>query len=356
MDNWIDLKNLPKNSSNKISWKDCDHNLVLFCYRGVEDSFYIKNRIDCDNVLVLFHNELITLPIQSIQKVCLGKLYGFAVKNNYHYKQNDLITRDNCILNILDQTRIYYSNGKSSKGYVIKCSNCNSTFKVSEANLERGDGCPICSNHQITVGINDLWSTRPDIAMMLKNKDEGYQLMQFSNVEVDLVCTMCGKDIGKHYIHNVSRFGVSCPYCGSATSYPNRLMSNLLLWLNEDYQSEVIFDWCTFPNYFDSNIKSFGRYDFVVENKKLIIEMDGGFGHGNEPHPNSRYTKEELIYRDNMKDELAKENGYKIIRIDCNYSSHNRLEYCSKKILASNLNNLYKLDDVDWYHINEMCI
>lgn len=249
-----------------------------------------------------------------------------------------------------------YSNGKTCKSYRVKCLKCGNEFDISEANLDRGDGCNVCSNHKVKIGLNDLWTTRPDVASMLKDKDLGYTCMEFSNILADFVCPKCGKYIGKSYIHNVSRFGLSCKYCGRGISYPNRLMGNLLEFFDEDFDSEVYFKWCHFPNYYDENITSYGRYDFVVENKKLIIEMDGGYGHGNDPHPNSIYTKEELIYRDKMKDKLALENGYSIIRVDCNYSSKNRLKYCSNNILNSELSIYYDFNNIDWNYINNNCI
>ena len=46
MDNWIDLSSLPRRKDGKISWKDCDHNLVNFGYENVVDSLYIENRIN----------------------------------------------------------------------------------------------------------------------------------------------------------------------------------------------------------------------------------------------------------------------------------------------------------------------
>lgn len=298
---------------------------------------------------------LFEMNIESIKRVCLGKLYDFAVNNNYHYNVNDIIHFNNCDLKILDKIRIEYNNGKSSKGYIIECMSCGYIYNVSEVNLDRGDACPLCSNHKIIKGVNDLYSTCPEVALMLKNPEDGYKYTKYSNKEVEFVCPHCNKETGRSYIHNVSRYGLSCQFCGHGTSYPNRLMYNLLSEIGEDFDDEVVFDWCVFPKYMCDNKLSFGRYDFVIANKKLIIEMDGGFGHGKEPHPKSRYSKEELIYRDKMKDLLANNHGYTVIRIDCDYSSHNRLEYISCNILNSLLSNIYPLDTIDWNTINSNC-
>ena len=306
--------------------------------------------------MVLYNNMEIELSIFSLLNCSLGKLFSFAVNNNYHYNVGDIIENNNQSLIVRNHTRINYNNGKSSKGYDLECLKCGNTYTTSEANLERGDGCNFCSNHKIIVGKNDLWTTRPDIAKMLRYSSDGYSLMEYSNVKADFVCPICGEYIGKSYIHNVTRFGLSCPKCSSGNSYPNRLMNNLLSVLNEEYVAEHVFDWCRFKDYTDSSKVSYGRYDFVIENKKLIIEMDGGIGHGNNPFPGSRYSKEELIYRDNCKDELARNHGYMIIRIDCNYSSHDRFLYCSSNIINSQLSTIYDLNKVDWEYVNKISI
>lgn len=354
MGNWIDLSNLPKRADGKISWRDCNHNLVTFSYRGKCDSLFVEKRIDEDRLLVTHNGNQYELPIISLQRVSLGKLFGFSINNNYHYDLEDVINDASRNLIINDKIRIEYSNGRSSKGYLIKCLDCLNSFRVSEANLDRGDGCPYCTNHKITVGENDIGTTRPDLIKMLKNKEDAYKYTQFSNQQIEFICPQCGEYLGQKTIFNVTRSGISCPKCSNGISYPNRLMYNLLSILQVDFTTEVVFDWCVFPNYYNEMELSSGRYDFVIDADKIIIEMDGGFGHGNDPHPLSSYTKEELIYRDKMKDRLAMEHGYKVIRIDCNYKTNNRFSYCMNNIFNSDLSNIYNLSIVDTYALQNI--
>lgn len=354
LENWINFDNLPRRKDGKIDWKHCNHNLVEFCYRDKIDKMYIEKHLNEYKVSVNFHENIFDMNIESIKRCCLGKLYNFAVADNYYYKIGDILNNK---LRILDTTRIKYSNNKTSKGYSVECLTCGYIFDISEVNLSRGDGCPLCSNHRIVEGINDLYSVCPDVAKMLKNPEDGLNNTKYSNSLVEFKCPRCGKDIGKSYIHNVTRFGLSCPYCGDGISYPNKLMYNLLSELGERFENEVVFHWCKFPSYYDDSVLSFGRYDFVIEDKKMIIEMDGGFGHGNDPHPFSKYTRDELIYRDKMKDLLAINHGYIIIRIDCDYSSKNRLTYISHNIVNNNiLSKMYDFSKIDWNDINAKCV
>ena len=356
MDNWIDLSSLPRRKDGKISWKDCDHNLVNFGYENVVDSLYIENRINQDYVSVMFHNSLFDVPIISIQRCSLGKLFNKSTPNNYHYKEGQIIQDEWRHLKIISQTRIHYSNGKSSKGYDIQCLICGNSDCISEANLERGDGCSVCSNHKLMVGKNDLSTTNPDIAELLNDYNDGHLYMKTSNVKLDFKCPFCGEVIKGVYLPNVVRFGLSCAKCGVGISYPNKLMYNLLSYIKIPFKKEHVFEWCRFPSYSDPLKISTGRYDFVIEKDKLIIEMDGGFGHGKDPHPNSMYSKEELEYRDYMKDVLAEQYGYDMIRVDCDYGYNNRLDYCKNSIIQSKLSDINDIANVDWLYINKLCI
>ncbi len=347
MNKWIDLSNLP-HSQKTISWKDCSNNKVEFLYRGCHDFLYVIKRIDVEHVLVRFNEKEFTLPIISLQRCCLGKLFDFAVKDNYTYKKNEVILIKNNKYRVVSQERLKQGK-KSVKGYFLECFRCKKTFSLYEGNLFRGDGCPYCSHHKIDIGNTDLWSSRPDVACLLKNKDDGFKYAEFSNKSVSFVCKQCGNDVGKRVISSVSLRGLNCQFCGRGKSYPNKLMYNVLKSLNISFETEKTFDWCSFPSYSDATVISFGIYDFVIESMKLIIEMDGGIGHGHYVIKNSRYSIEDTIYRDSMKDSLALQNGYEVIRIDCNYmGKDNKDKICKKNILSSKLSSIFDLNAIDW--------
>lgn len=354
MSNYVDLSALPKTPDNKISWDKCNHNKVRFRYRNVEDILYVEYKISKNHIMVSYNKSLYELPIISLQRATLGKLFNFGVKNNYHYNVGEILHRNLSDVVVENHIRIKYGN-KTCKGYMLKCLTCCNSFEISEANLDRGDGCSYCSGHKVTIGKNDLWTTNPVVAKMLKNPDNGYRYAEFSNQLATFRCPICGKEIGEAYIHNVSRYGLSCPSCSDGISYPNKLMYNLLTFFGEQFKTEQIPVWCKFKNYNDDTI-TFGIYDFIIYNRNLIIEMDGGIGHGNNPYTNSKYTKEELIYRDNCKDKLAKENGFDVIRINCNYSNKNKFVFCKNSILNSRLTEIYDFSTVDWDYINQNCL
>lgn len=210
--------------------------------------------------------------------------------------------------------------------------------------LLRGCGCPICANYFVLMGINDMWTTNKDLASLLKNPKDGYKYMQSSSKRIDWKCPNCGNIINDKKIADINKYGLSCRKCGDGITYPQKLMANILKELDVDFETEQYFDWCIFK----LGEKDYhARYDFVFEynNKNYIIETDGGLGHGNKPHPKSKYTKEELIYIDNMKNKLAKENNYELIRIDCKKSE---FEYIKNNILNGKLNKIFDFNDIDW--------
>lgn len=67
----------------------------------------------------------------------------------------------------------------------------------------------------------------------------------------------------------------------------------------------------------------------------------------------SGIEKEESEYIDTTKDKLAKENGYDVIRINCEKSE---LEFIKRNILDSKLSELFDLSKSDWLKAEEFAL
>ena len=213
-----------------------------------------------------------------------------------------------------------------------------------------GVRCPVCVNQKIENGVNDIATLRPDIVKYLKHKEDAFKYQPYSKKRILFKCDKCGCE--KEYeINTVSSFGFSCPCCSDGISYPNKFISQLLSQLDIVFETEVQFDWCKFKKY-HSQSNTFGRYDVVIEDRKIIVEMDGNLGHGKDSILKS---KEEGIYVDTMKDNLAKQHGYELIRIKCDYSNvTDRFGVVKSSILSSNLSNYVNLTKVDWDEVNRL--
>lgn len=205
-----------------------------------------------------------------------------------------------------------------------------------------GVGCPYCSGRLPVVGETDLWTTRPDIAKLLKNPENGYRYSQGSHQQVDFICPNCGAILHKE-IKAVCQQGIGCKYCSDHISYPNKFIREVLKYTNV---SNIIPEWS--PEWIGQY-----RYDiyFEKDNKPYIVEMDGGLGHGNrEIRSEDRLSSKEV---DVIKDIGATNHNITLIRIDCDYKLiDRRFEYIKNKINNSKLSEIVDLSCVDWDSCN----
>ena len=313
---------------------------------------------------------------ERISRKCIKviKIYDIPKKifiphrNDYKYNVGDIISSTNSSFKVLKQIRIRRerkTHGNleltNEKGYLVKCINDGYEFEVLEYNLSRNYGCPVCSNRKIIKGINDVATTHPDIAKLIKNVEDTYNVSFSSSKKLDFRCPRCGH-IKRDTFNHISFFGFSCPVCSDRISYPNKFIAKLLVELNIEFEREVLFDWCEFPCYVENNKLDYGIYDFVIPKMKLIIEADGELGHGKNTmntirHNRRKITSEETLYRDQMKDTLAIKNGYNIIRIDCSYNrTHNRFNTIVQNIKTSKLSQFFNLDGINFDDIDKYCI
>lgn len=226
-----------------------------------------------------------------------------------------------------------------------KCKTCGGYFYLTPSHITKMklDKCPICNGKQIYKGINDMWTTNPELAKLLANPEDGYNYMEASGVKLNWKCQNCGNII-QAFVYNVKNEGLSCSCCSDGISYPNKFMTNILNQTNIQFETEKKFDWCKFVL---NNIEKVGYYDFYFElnSQKYIIEMDGGLGHGNRIHSKSNMTIEDSIKIDNLKDELAKEHNVEVIRINATKSDYT---YILNNIHNTPLDNILSNFKIDY--------
>ena len=105
-------------------------------------------------------------------------------------------------------------------------------------------------------GINDLWTTDPEIASLLWNPEEGYSHLRRGKFYTDWKCPVCGKKIENINLAQITvERHVSCPTCSDSISYPNKFMFYLLEELGvervtEYYAKQVYFKEMANPDIF----------------------------------------------------------------------------------------------------------
>lgn len=219
------------------------------------------------------------------------------------------------------------------------CSRGHRWPAVATVVLNNHSGCPYCCGRLPIIGETDLWTTRPDVASLLLNPEDGYNLKEGSHTKTDFVCPNCNSILKNKAVGNVSKRGLQCAVCGDGVSYPNKFARAMLKQFDiYDIEYEWIPDWLKpyrYDNYFEYN------------GIEYVLEMDGGIGHGNVTY---KIQEKDIdgIQRDMIKDNLAFAHNINVIRIDCNYCNSNRFEYIKNNIMNSVLANILDLSVVDW--------
>lgn len=312
-----------------IDWNNCMGYKVVFIYDNIKGVIEIINYDKSNQKLYVKYNDNISsIKTNSFRKGQLGEILGIKTKE-YKYNIGDIIKTATGRIQILEQIRI-----KNKKGYKYKCLTDGNIDKILESNLIRNNGCNVCAGKKVLKGYNDIWTTHPYVAKLLKYPNIGYKLSYGSTKSEIFVCPNCGYE--KSYkIYVISTFGFSCPKCGDGFSYPNKFMFNLLEQLKIDFTTEYSPNWIK-PKKFD--------FYFKFNDKKYIIEMDGRLGHG---YGNTllRKTPEETKKNDEYKDFMAEKHNIKVIRINCTESN---LEYIKNQILNSHLKYILNLSIIDW--------
>ena len=200
---------------------------------------------------------------------------------------------------------------------------------------------------------NEIAFTCPDLLKYFVNKEDAYSLTKTSLKTAMCKCPVCGY-IKPYAMAHLNSYGFICNKCSDKSfRYPNKFMMNFLDQTKCTYFSEASksidgLEWL--DGY---------RYDFLVFTQcgKYFIEMDGHF-HKNDNLMNGT-TAEEQQKIDTYKDSLANKNGYKVIRIDCCYKSHqDKFTFIKNNIINSNIMSIFHISeqDINWNECNEYAL
>jgi very-short-patch-repair endonuclease len=339
----INLSDLPL-CNNGVDWKNSIGYKVSFVYEYTIGELEIIEHLGQHLIKVKYEDEIFTMYTWDIKHCHLGRYLNY-ITNNFRIEIGEIFKSEKRDLTILDREIRYNKNNERQKWYKYICNKCQYIdWKIENSILTQKTGCPCCQDYSHLVlrqGVNDIATTEPWMIKYFINKDDATKYIKTSNTKVDMICPFCGKIHHKSINLLRANKGLAC-VCTDKKSYNEKFIYSLLEQLNIEFLDEVKFDWCVFKSY--SKIKyTFGKYDFVIENMKIIIECDGNWH--NIDNNISGQTKEESNYIDNKKDELAKNNGYKVIRIDCRNTDY---DYIKDNILNSELKLIFDLSQVDF--------
>ncbi len=213
---------------------------------------------------------------------------------------------------------------------------CGHEWDARIADRSKGNNCPYCCSRKVLRGFNDMWTTNPELAKFLLNKDDGYSNSSRSNKKVDWICS-CGEIYRSKIIGNIYKDGISCAKCSRGISIGEKSIYALLK------KKEINFKWDTPMEWSEGK-----RYDFYIHELNMIIEV-----HGRQHYENSNRGRslEEEQENDRIKELLAKKNNVNnYIVIDARYSN---LDHIKNSIISSKLNSLLNITDDDFKYVGE---
>lgn len=241
--------------------------------------------------------------------------------------------------NYLTDKTINIEDVRTSKEYSFTCDKGHAFESLVSNAFQSGEfRCPVCSGRKVLNGYNDLYTTHPEVASRLKNKEDGYKYSAGSNVKMWWVCPDCGNETYTSPNKMTTRKRL-CTMCNSDISYPEKFILNLLNQCFIYFKKEKIFDW--------SEGK---KYDFYIPSYECIIEV-----HGKQHYTSSDFsylggrTFIEEQHNDDYKKFMATEYGNisNYIVLDCRKSD---IAWIKHSILESGLLDMLNItqDMIDW--------
>lgn len=242
---------------------------------------YCSNKILCENEECIF---------------CFEKSFASHTKSKFWSNKNKNIPR-----NIFKNT---------IKQYFFNCNNCNHTFETSLNHISSSNSwCPyccqapklLCENNDCKECFEKSFASNPlNIYWSNKNTIIPRNIFKTTGKRYWFNCNLC-KHIFEMRIADITYRNSWCTNCKHKTEL------KLFNWLKEqnfNVISQGKFDWCKKERKLP--------FDFVIEEHKLIFELDGA-QHFRQVS-NWQSPKESKI-NDDFKNKSSLDNGYRMIRI-----------------------------------------
>lgn len=239
----------------------------------------------------------------------------------------------------------YISGYKNTHSRILIRHECGELLEYSWKSLESSKCyCPLCDEESniLRVGVNDIATTDPWMIPLLYDKEDSHRYKHQSDKKIRFVCPIC-KRITKKSISLITRIHkVPCKVCSSGVSYPEKFMSEILDYLDVEYIPEFSDVWTCGKRY---------DFYFCINNNHYLLEMDGAFHY----HDNlmNGITKEQAYATDMLKDKLATEHGYTVIRINCDYGTNNPFFFIVGQIKDSLFSEIFDLSMVNFEVCNK---
>ena len=193
-----------------------------------------------------------------------------------------------------DYSKVEYKNADDK--IIVVCKEHGDFLQIPDFHVNRKSGCAKCANN-VTSDTKSFIFKATKVHGDTYNYDKTEYINNYTHVTI--ICKKHGEFNQIPYVHVYQ--GCGCPHCINKTEH------KFLLMLKEHLptiQHQFKAQWC--------KRKQCLPFDFVIEDKKIIIELDG------EQHYKqvANWTAPEIQQEvDAYKMKMANENGYSVIRV-----------------------------------------
>jgi very-short-patch-repair endonuclease len=274
-----------KLNSHKKIWFDCDK--CGHCFDSQLNEINILNRwcSYCANKKLCDKSKNCT--------ICIEKSFASVSYSEYWSDKNEVSPCE-----VLK---------KSHKKYLFDCPKCKHLFQQCLSHITRGNTCPYCHSKLLcdtslnckTCYNKTFASVERSINWSNKNIKKPNEVFKSVATKYWFDCDKCGNEFESKLSHITD--GSWCPRCRYKTE--DKLFKILI----EKYpklKSQYKVDWC--------KDKKHLPFDFVIEERKIIVELDG-CAHFKQVA--KWKSPEHNRSRDLYKMKCANENGFSVIRI-----------------------------------------
>lgn len=196
----------------------------------------------------------------------------------------------------------------SKKPIKVKCKTCWKEYFYQQAQqliVYTRYGCPDCwsknrDNHEASIdSINNMLDWTWFVCTVYNTAKK----------KSEFVCLWCGRKFYRYW-NNVKNYrphylkSKYCVFCQKKSSYWEKIIAMILDKLNIEYCYNQALP-----------IETSLHYDFIIEDKKIIIEVDWWFHFDNRTESFSNRSIEKQKEYDTIKDRNAEQSWYKIIRL-----------------------------------------
>ena len=226
-----------------------------------------------------------------------------------------------------DYSKVDYKDNKTK--VIIICPKHGDFMVAPHKHILRGNGCPKCANEQNGLKKRLPLETFIERSKKIHGEKYNYSKVEYTNIEapVTIMCPKHGEFKQSPYTHMK---GCGCPRCRQ--SFLENVVRNFLTKKNIIFEEQKHFKWLSKQS-----------LDFYLPEHNIAIECQGIQHYNKNLIRWEKFNYELILKRDNIKQNLCKQNDIDILYFSNDKSILNSIDLYTKENTATNLTELLSL-------------